>query len=252
MSNVFCACLYKTYVDDYASTWSTVAELVVSFIIGVCGVSINCVFLKKLQKEKKAKPLDRKGNVIEPLMGCFCVVQIIYWPYYLLLFWIWFNEIIPSDNMNGWWCPVLVSPLRFGRIYIGYNSFFCAFIRYLYIVHQNKANQWKFVKVAKMFQISSVAVPITLEMIQMFINPIPLFTNLHQTDFKECFASYQGVNCTESINDVDPNLVAWARHYVQGWMMTLISYIYTIITIVALFNVTEGFLYLQIYRSISR
>ena len=86
----------------------------------------------------------------------------------------------------------------------------------------------------------------------MFISPIPLFTNLHQTDFKECFASYQGVNSTESITDVDPNLVAWARHYVQGWLMRLITYIYNFITTVVLFNLTEGFLYLQIYRSITR
>ena len=93
MSYLICTCVYKTFVDEQISTWSTVLELLFSFIIGTFGVILNYVFLKKLQVEKRGTLLGRKGNVIEPIMSWFCVFQIIYWPYYLVYFWVLVNGI---------------------------------------------------------------------------------------------------------------------------------------------------------------
>ena len=250
MTNLFCACLFKSYVDEPAATWSTVLEFIFSFFIGTCGVIVNYIFIAKLKEEKKSKPLDRKGNIIEPLMGFYCVFSIIYWPYNLLLLWIMFNGIIPSDYMNGWWCSVLLYTMKFGRMYIGYNSIFIAFIRYLYIVHQKKANQWKFAKVAKIFKISSIAVPFTLEIISSFTHPHG--DQQIRPKFKECIASFYGVNSTENITTPDPLLVAWAMQYVYEWLIHSLNYMYNFISIVVLFNLMEGYLYLQIYRSINR
>ena len=250
MSYLLCTCVYKTFVDEHVSTWSTVLELLFSFIIGTSGVILNYVFLKKLQAQKRSTLLGRKGNVIEPIMSWFCVFQIIYWPYYLVYFWILFNGIIPSDYINGWWCPATMYPIKFGRYIIGYNSLFVAFIRYLYIVHQKKSNQWEFTKVAKIFQKSSFFFPLALNVIELFTNSHPIFQN--QSNFKECIAFYQGVNSTDNLKMPEAVAVAWTMNYLPAWIISTVSYAVNFIQHIVLLNIVEGFLYLQMYRSITR
>ena len=249
MSYYLCACVYKTFIDEPVSTWSTVLELLISFIIGTSCVILNYVFLKKLQAEKRSKLLGRKGNVIEPIMSWFCVFQIIYWPLYLLYFWILFNGIIPADYMNGWWCAALMYSIKFGRFIIGYNSFFVAFIRYLYIVYQQKSNQWEFERVARIFQISSFVIPLAINVIELFTNSHTMFQN--QSNFKECIAFYQGVNSTDNIKMPEAVTVAWTMNYLPEWIISSVVYVVTFIQVIVLFNILEGFLYLQMYRSIT-
>jgi hypothetical protein len=152
MPDITCACIYKAWVNIPVSLWSTVLEFLFSVLICVCGEIINYRFMSKLREEKRKTPLGRKGNVIEPIMRWFCKLQMIYWPYQLLSIWVWFNEIIPFEYMNGWWCSAAtLIVLKFGRMCIGWNSLFVALIRYLYIVHRQKSNQWDFEKVGRIF-----------------------------------------------------------------------------------------------------
>ena len=133
MPDIVCKCIYEAYIDPPMSIWTTLLDFFCYVVIGVLCVIINCKFIKKLQEEKRAKPPGRKGNVIEPIMQLFCKFQIIFWPYYIIYFWIHLNGIVPASLMNGWWCNVaaLIS-IRFGRMTIAWNSFFVAFIRYVY------------------------------------------------------------------------------------------------------------------------
>ena len=85
----------KTFVDDSVSTLSTVLDFVFSVLISVCGVIVNYRFRKKLKEEKRNTPPGRKGNVIEPIMSWYCILQMIFWPYELLLLWMGFNGVIP-------------------------------------------------------------------------------------------------------------------------------------------------------------
>ena len=135
------------------SIWTTILDFFFSTVIGVLAVMVNYSFMKKLEEEKRLKPPGRKGNVIEPVMRLFCKIQMVYWPYYLLYFWINFNGIIPSYLMNGWWCNVILQiSIKFLRMLISWNSFFVALIRYIYIVHREKSNQWEFEQVGKWFK----------------------------------------------------------------------------------------------------
>ena len=251
MSYVLCTCIYQTFVDEFRSTWSTVLELLFSIVIGSCGVRLNYVFLKKLQAEKRIKLPGRKGNVVEPIMSWFCVFQIVYWPYYLVHFWILFNGIVPSHCMNGWWCPATMYAIKFGRFIIGYNSLFVALIRYLYIVHHQKSNQWEFVRVAKIFQISSFVVPLAINVTELFTSS-HLTWLLNHSNFKECIAFHHGVNSTDTLKIPESITVEWTMDYLPEWIVESVSYVITFIQVIALFNILEGFLYLQMYRSITR
>ena len=142
MPDIFCTCLYASYAEHKPiSNYTTVLELLFSVIITICGVTLNIKFLKQLREEKRNTPLNRKGNVIEPIMRWLCAFQIFYWPYHLSFFWIIYNEMIPSEKMNGWWCNAMMQVgVKFGRMIVAYNSFFVALVRYIYIVH-HKGNK---------------------------------------------------------------------------------------------------------------
>ena len=250
MKDIVCQCIYKTFVENSTSFHSTIIDLLLSVIIGVSGISINYAFLKKLRDEKRKTPLGRKGNIIEPIMRWFCILQIFYWPYHLAYFWLNFNGIIPYEQMNGWWCNILMLSVDLGRMCIAFNSLFVASIRYIYIVHHQKSNQWEFEKVGKLFGISSIVGPTCFEIIRTFVNDHELYRN--QDGFDECIMDNLGFNTTYQMQMPQPYPLAWTIELIPDSAVTITRHICSIILIVILLNIAEFFLYFQIYKSIQR
>ena len=167
----------------------------------------------------------------------------------MLFLWIMSNQIIPSKYMDGWWCYAIYPiGIKFGRICIGYNSLLIALIRYIYIVHHEKANQWEFAKVGKLFRRLGIAIPLCLETIGIFTQSVSGLTS-HE-NFPECFASYQGLNNTEYIKIESWD--KWTMNFVPEWIVATVGYVVLVIHAIVLLNVCEGFLYLAIYKSITR
>ena len=251
MPDIVCKCIYEAYVDPPMSIWTTLLDFLCSVVIGVLGVMINCKFIEKLQEEKRAKPPGRKGNVIEPIMQLFCKFQIVFWPYYLLYFWLHFNGIVPASLMNGWWCNVFVQvPIRFGRMTIAWNSFFVAFIRYVYIVHREKSNQWDFDQAGKWFRVASIAIPTIFNTIDLFAQG---FLEYQQGDaFKNCIAVNEGLNDTKNI--AIPNIYPYALtvEYLPQPLVFSMYYINSAAAILILSNLADGYLYFSIFRCIKR
>ena len=255
MSNTVCACIYETFMDPPGSIWTTALDFLFSVVIGVSGVILNYRFMKKLQEEKKKIPLGRKGNVIEPIMHLYCRLQIVYWPYYLLCYWLSFNGIVTTDHMTGWWCDILWGySIRFGRMCIAYNSIFVALIRYIYIVHHHKSRQWEFENVGNFFRISSITFPIIMEIVGLLTNEYSdlIFNFQSQPGYKECLALYQGLNGTENVVLPKPTFVAFTLNYLPELVVYIIHVIYTVLMCIVMLNVAEGFLYFFIFRNIKR
>ena len=251
MPDRFCICLYKTMIDEPVSTLSTVLEFLFSVVISIFGVLVNYKFRKKLQEERRNRPAGRKGNVIEPVMRWFCILQIMFWPWELLHIWIDFNEIVPSDQLPSWWCYIVFYTIKAGRMCVAYNSLFVAIIRYVYIVHQQRSNQWNFEKVGKWFQIASIAIPISMETIGVFTDPYSQYSNSSDR-FKDCIVFYEGSNVTNNYEPPKPATVELTMHYLPDAFVMTIYYIYVAISMVVLFNITEAYLYFKIFRSIKR
>ena len=253
MEDPFCACIYKTFVDEPVSTWSTILELIFSVGLSICGFLVNYRFIRKLQEEKRETPLGRKGNVIEPIMSWYCRFQIIYWPYHLLYFWLSRNEIISSEFIyyQSWFCDVLTLTLRFGRVCIAYNSLFVSLIRYLYIVHQQKANQWEFERVARRFVIASVGVPLALETIGTLTNPFTEYLSTDELD--SCVDFWKSLNTTEN-NVETPTAKAYefTTRYLPEKIVLGVYYIYASVTGIIFLNIADAFLYFKIFQSIKR
>ena len=238
----------KTFVDDPVSTLSTILDFLLSVLISVCGVILNYRFRKKLKEEKRNTPAGRKGNVIEPIMSWYCILQMIFWPYELLLLWIMSNGVITSDQMPSWLFYLLVLLMRFGRMCIAYNSLFVAFIRYLYIVHRQKANQWNFERTSRWFQIASISIPVVLETLYFFTSDFSEYSTLSDR-FDDCLASFDASYTTKNVRPFGLEL---SLSVLPLPLVLMLRYICLIITIIVACNASEVFLYINIFQSMQR
>ena len=187
----WCACVYFVLIDDDRTIWGTSAEFILSAFVMVCGVKVNYRFLMNLKQEKRNTPVGRKGNVIEPLMSWFCWIQMFYWSYYLLHFWINANGVIPMewyDSPNGEiMCMILGHIIALGRVYVAFNSLFVVLIRYLYICHHKRTNQYCFELVGKCFRFVSIFIPSIIFITNVFFTDGSFLTNNEK--FDQCYLS---------------------------------------------------------------
>ena len=238
MNDTLCTCMVRQYFSKgtYDNIISSVFEFLLSFIISICGVFLNYKFLNKLRIERRNKPIGRKGNVIEPIMRWFGVLQIAYWPYELFMF----SQAVGIANLSSITpplCQFYLWSVFMGRAIVAYNSLFVALIRYVYIVHERKANQWDFELVGKRFQIASISVPIIHLIIQAFtMRPRHL---LPDADTNVCL-------------HMTPPLIDFTMNFIPGPWVDTIAMISNIVIAFVHLNLVEGYLYVKIFQSIKR
>ena len=251
MPDIVCTCLYEAYKDPPMSIWTLILDFLCSLVIGILGVIVNYKFIQKLQKEKQSRPEGRKGNVIEPVMKLFCKVQIIYWPFYLLYFWLSLNGILPSSFMSGWSCILGGwAVIKLGRVIISWNSFFVALIRYTYIVHREKSNQWDFDRVGKWFGVASIGIPIVFNTIDVLTNGGWQY-QLGEA-FANCISLNLGLNNTNNMTIPNVYPYAWTVEYLPQYLILSIYYTVWVLKVLICANIADGYLYLSIYRCIKR
>ena len=247
-----CKCIYQSHTGEPATTLTIVLDFLFSLVFVVIGLILHNIFRKKLKEEKRNTPHSRKGNVIEPIMRWYLILEIIYWPYYMLFMWIMSHEILPSAWFSN--CIVmnfLMNPLRIGRSMIAYNSFFVALIRYFYIVHTQKANEFLFEKVGKWFQVASIAVPLCMESIRFFTEEDML--GLISTDrFRNCVAFNEGLNSTKDMILPSPRGVAFTKEFLPPQLVDGIYNIYLVIVTLVYSNVVEAYLYFKMFQTVER
>ena len=215
---------------------SSVLEFLLSLIISICGVFLNYKFLEKLRMERRNKPIGRKGNVIEPIMRWFGVLQIAYWPYELFML----SQSVGISNLSiitPPLCPFYTWSVVLGRAIVAYNSLFVALIRYFCIVHERKANQWDFESIGKRFQIASISVPIIHVIIHGFtLRPRYL---LPDPDDNVC-------------SHMTPPLITFTTKFIPEALVDTIAIISYILIAFVYLNLVEGYLYVKMFQSIKR
>ena len=251
MPDIVCTCIYEAYIDKSTTFLTTVTDFVLSVCIGVLGIIVNYKLIRNLKEEKRSKPIGRKGNVIEPIMQIYCKFQVVFWPYYLLYFWLHFNGIIPSSFMKGWWCNVITQiSIVFGRTYIAWISLFVAVTRYTYIVHRETANRWDYERVGKVFKIWSVVIPIVFGVIRLFTDNYTRYQT--GESFESCIANNLEYNGTSNMTIPYAYPYTWTLKYIPENILLGIDYALTGIGIIVSFNIVEAYLYFAIFRQIKR
>ena len=256
MSDPVWKCLYqsKGLVEKPHELWSTILEFIFIAFVIFCGVALNYNFFKKLKTEKRRRPVGRKGNVIEPIVSLYCIFQIVYWPYKGLYFWLFSNEIVTIDNLNGWWPNILIEVIRMGRLYIGWNSLFIALIRYIYIVHREKSNQWEFENVGRLFSILSFVVPILIQIMGVFTHNWREFqSGLEDQDWlRGCIASNMNKTSSEIQIPYPTYPLKWTMLFLPEGAIQNLWYIWLLLSFLSQFHVPEVFLYSNIFLTIKR
>ena len=238
MNDTYCMCVVRKYFDKEitVSIVSIVFEFILSSIISICGIFLNYKFLKKLKTERRNKPIGRKGNVIEPIMRWFIVLQMAYWPYELFMF----SQAVGIANLSSVipsLCPFYVWSVILGRAIVAYNSLFVALIRYVYIVHERKANQWDFELVGKRFQIASISVPIIHVIIQGFTMRARYL--VPDADTNICL-------------HMTPPMITFTMKFIPEPLVDTIAIVSNIVTAFVHLNLVEGYLYVKMFQSIKR
>ena len=232
IDETYCECMLKSLSDKPTSLYSTIFQGIFSFILCICGVFLNFKVFKKLKLERKRRPLGQRGNVIGPIMRWFSILQIIYWPLLLLFFWVHANSIIAVEMIRGWGCFAMVAIIAMGRSIIAYNSFFVGLVRYMYIVHRVKANQWNFETIGRLSQLGSIIIPTVVS----FLMSSTFDLNVLWT---QCGSSKRMA-------------LTFAQNYLPGSLVHILGMISVLIQVVVYLNITEAFLYMKIFRVIKR
>ena len=227
-----CKCLLKSFGANPVPLYSTILQGVLSLVICVCGIFLNFKVSNELKHERKRRPTGKRGNVVEPIMRWFVILQIIYWPLQLLFFWVHVNSIISIELVPWWLCNLMAASVALGRFIIAYNSFFVALVRYIYIVHEVKANQWNFDTIGRLSQIGSIIVPTLLSFLMITTFDSTLLWN-------QCGSSKR----------IIVNLV-W--EYLPDSLVHAIGMISFLIQMIVFLNITEAFLYFKIFSVIKR
>ena len=238
MNDTYCTCMIRQNISKVTpeNIVSSVFEFLLSLIISICGVFLNYKFLKKLRIERKKKPIGRKGNVIEPIMRWFGVLQIAYWPYELFIL----SQAVGIANLSNITpslCPFYSWSLVLGRTIVAYNSLFVALIRYVYIVHERKANQWDFESVGQQFQIASISVPV----IHVIIHAVTLRPRYVLPD-----------DVPNACSHMKPPLINFTMKFIPEPLVDIIAILNNILIAFVYLNLVEGFLYVKMFQSIKR
>ena len=244
----FCQCLRESAIEHPVKTWSTVTECIVSMILAVSGSLINWKLWKQLILERKNRPLGRKGNVIEPIMRWFCVHQVFFSPFYFLYNWMRVNGILPLDIPN-FLCIVMSNIAVLGRNYANFSSLFVVTIRYIYIVHDKKANQWHFEKVGRGFQIASVIIPSFFAFGTLFTFDPFLFIDRDETVSK-CPNVFNAT--VHDIDELDSFQLQLANQILPQMIVRPMGIVSSSVNLLAGCNIIDAILYLQIFRKMKR
>ena len=253
-----CQCSLHGFWYDSSSSFGSAIELLVIFLICTVCVVVNYKFRKKLKEEKKRRPLGRKGNVIEPLMSWYCIILMFGTTYCQLLHWQFANEIIPLHLIPEWMCILLTTLNRCIESSFAYNSLLIVLIRYVYIVHCQKANTWDFERVGKIFQFLSIIIPSAMEIVHLCTNSRNMYFAKKALDmgiakFESCSDSFMENNSTfSSTLSNDPSLGSFFLSLIPQGVILVAHYFYVVVTALVVLNIVEAFLYIKIFSCIKR
>ena len=174
----------------------------------------------------------------------------------MLLMWCIYSlsAFIQSDFWMGWHSTVLWNlGIKMGRVYIASNSLFTSLIRYIYIVHHERSNQWEFEKVGKFFCISSFLIPLTLESIGFFTDDMNMIQRFWpQKELTDCLASYLNVNSTHIEIPYPPDSLQLTMAILPESVISALRFVFVSCILLIYSNMVEFILYLRIFQTIKR
>ena len=125
------------YIKD-PSDWlmvSTVGDLVLCIVCSLFGLAANWQFLyvMKRDQQERYRRGERERILVQDVMTTFTIIQMIFYPLYLITNW-YINADLPLPTWTwNWLCYYRLCNFTF-RIYCGLNSLVAASMRFMFIL----------------------------------------------------------------------------------------------------------------------
>ena len=234
---------------------SSLIVFIISILVGAIGFLINWKHLQGMKEDERMRSPGEPPSIINRVLITYTKVLMIMTPYYLFLNWFleqeffdfpeWFQYLLCYDQY--------ISTL--GRVYVSFNSFVIATMRYTFIVHHEGVMLFGKEKVTMLFYHGSYVVPIVIVFLNAFALPVP--ENIQNPAQIICNALHHGslnVTCKDRncISAQYSPLLSFSYNYIHTDVIKYTGIFLKILVVTLLSNVTEGILYWMTFTFIKR
>ena len=231
--------------------FSSIASLIVSVFISLLGILINIKYLKDMREEDRNRGPNSNGLLIKRVMTTYTITLMMFVPTGLILHWV-LNE---DFELPRWFLHSLCYQAYIWqgiRIYLAFNSLVVAFMRYLFVVHNNAILQFGMEKAKNLLYYGGIAIPITIQILCACTIPT---SNIRAATL--CISSYQKLNNRTYLNstpsqDFNLPIYSFVNQYISSDILYYISGFVGVLLLIIFSNVVEGILYWKSFAKIQR
>ena len=251
-----CYCILHAMFGTAKSTTSQTLVVIATIFIAISSPAVNIRWYKILQHEKRTTPISRKGNVAYPILTLYSVVQVFSIPLVI------YHTVLQLGFIESSWHPPWLCYIgktitfMFGS-YVSFHSYFTAMVRYGFIIHESKVNNFGIQKTKAVFLYASVLVPVIIGL-TFDVTSAPLFIKDTQP-YRQCVEFSHNVSnmtiwhekgfpdeayTTIVYNHLTKVIPNWLVHGISGFCM--------IVWATGFSNLVEGYLYYRMFSHVKR
>ena len=232
-------------------------------LFGLLWTIAGMTVCKKLYNKVRNEDHQERGKVIQRIMKTYAIVQLVSWP--LVMISAWFLNVNKSilRFVQPFVIRYLIISLRFlystFRGYIGFNSLIIAICRYTFVLYDRQVYNIGFKRVAYVYLISSVGIPIFFSFLSEATHPIEdlwicMFMPQDNPTLEEPRNETRGILCDQNtIQDVIESPIYYLFKDHLPCSVTYGMWICVkIFVVISNFNIIEGFMYAHIFLYMNR
>ena len=235
--------------------YQPVQEPMIAFIF-LC-IKILLLFIGEYLYIKVYQLMKKEKGIIKNITQIFVCAQLTFWP-----FWICFaastDFVHPLKELIGeWYCYGGSFLFYFLGHIITLHSFMSASMRYLFIIHREKVDEFGRERTKRLFFILSILIPLLVSIWEIFDG-----SDLDAMSFiNKCHGKHHKVFLIDSstMNVAKRNFCAFENYKINGFWSEVLALIRrtfcianTIVELIMGLNIAEGILYFRILSHINR
>ena len=136
------------------------AQTAITFFL----IRVTLVIVGECFNIKVFKLMIKENGLVKNITTVLVLVQIIFWPCWLVLVTVTDLIISPNKAIGNWFCHVANFLFYFLGNVITFHSFIIAVMRYVFIIHNEKIQRFGIEKMKKIFLILTVTIPLLVAM----------------------------------------------------------------------------------------
>ena len=130
-------------------------------------IRITLVIVGECFNVKVFELMKKENGLVKYITTVFVLVQMVFWPCWLVLVTLTDLIISPNKAVGNWFCDVGNFVFYFLGNVIMFHSFIIAVMRYVFIIHNEKIQRYGIEKMKKIFLILTVTMPLLVALLKV-------------------------------------------------------------------------------------